>query len=247
HVNSLTGSVNIMQPKISVYGKTTHTIIAQLELNELSVKDLSYWNYLFNDKISVKNIVLKEPNVIYHHNDLVNRKSQKSYKESFDETIEIETIEIINGHVEIFNVANESLMLKSEDIQFKINSVSLNKSSLKQKIPFTFKNYQLTYNNMFYKMNDFENLLMEKADLNKDFYKIQKLSIKTNGSEEALSKQISVERDHFDLTIDSILIKNHGFGIKNDSIFYFESSQVDFYQPNFKIYRDKLVADDMTY
>jgi len=42
HVNSLTGSVNIMQPKISVYGKTTHTIIAQLELNEIVVKNLRY-------------------------------------------------------------------------------------------------------------------------------------------------------------------------------------------------------------
>src|SRR5690606_20505285 len=55
------------------------------------------------------------------------------------------------------------------------------------------------------------------------------------------------ERDHFNLTIDSILIKNHVFGIKNDSIFYFESKQVNFYQPIFKIYRDKLVEDDLSY
>src|SRR5690606_1133077 len=62
-----------------------------------------------------------------------------------------------------------------------------------------------------------------------------------------LSKQISVERDHFDLTIDSIKVENHDFGIKNDSLFYFESKQVDFHQPKLNIYRDKLVADDLSY
>lgn len=246
HVNSLTGSLEIIQPKILVYGKTTHNVNVEIALNQLSVNSLSYWDYLFNDKISVENILLNEPNIIYHHNDLVDVKSQKAFTD-FDKTIEVESVEIISGNVEIFNVADESLMLKSEAINFKISGIFIDKESIARKVPFAFKDYQLTYNNLFYQMNDFENLFMEKADFNTGFYKIQHLAIKTKFSHADLSNQISVERDHFDLTIDSVLVKNHEFGIKNDSTFYFESNQVNFYQPNFKIYRDKLVEDDLTY
>lgn len=248
HVSTLTGSVRLVQPIISVYGNTTKTTNAQIELEELSINNLSYWDYVFNDKIKVENILISEPKVIYHHNSLVNLKSsQKSYKDSFKKDIEIARVEVINGYVEVFNVANDSLILKSENIHFKVNDFAIKKSNLHRKIPVTFQDYQLTYNNMFYKLNDYENLVVEQANFNTDFYKIKNVSIKTKYTTRSLSKQISVERDHFDLTIDSITVKNHDFGIKNDSLFYFESKLVDFYQPKFKIYRDKLVADDSRY
>ncbi len=248
HVNALTGSVGLIHPKISVYGKTTDKISMEVELSELSINDVSYWDYIFNDKITIKNISINEPKAIYNHNELVNLKSsENSFKDSFKKDIEIETIEIVNGDVQIFNVANESLILKSEKINFKIHDVAIKKSNLNRKIPVTFQDYQLTCNNLFYMLNDYENLVVGEGDFNNDFYKIKNLSIKTTYSKKELSKQISVERDHFDLNIDSIVVKNHDFGIKKDSIFYFESNQVDFYKPIFKIYRDKLVEDDLTY
>lgn len=248
NVNVLTGCVMIIQPKLWVYGKTTQEMIAQIELNELSINDISYWNYLFKDKIAIKNISFDKPKAIYHHNKLVNlESSQKSYTNALDNDVEIGAIEIINGDVGIFSVDKDSLMVKAKDVNFKINAVGINKSSLKQKIPFTFGSYKLTYNDMFYVMNDFENLSMNAADFNTDFYKIQNLAIKTKYSPVDLSNQIAVERDHFNLTVDTILVKSHGFGFKNDSTFYFKSSEVDLYQPNFKVYRDKLVEDDLSY
>src|SRR5690606_20452046 len=124
HVNALTGSVKIIQPKILVYEKTTNILVAEIESNELSINNLGYWNYFFNDKIKVETISIKQPKAIYHHNELVNiESSQKSHTDSFKEDIEIETVEIIDGDVEIFNVTNHSLMLKAEDINFKINAV----------------------------------------------------------------------------------------------------------------------------
>ncbi|PKQ46545.1 hypothetical protein [Confluentibacter flavum] len=247
HVNSLTGSVGLIDPKILVYGNTTNNINVQIELKELSINNLSYWDYFFNDIINVDNISLNQPKIIYHYNSLVNLKSSNSYKDSFKKTIEIGTIEMFNGYLEVFNVANDSLILKSEAINGRVNTVAIKESSLKHKTPVTYQDYRLTYNNFFCKLNDFENLFIKHANFNTDFFNIKHVSIKTKYSKEALSKQISVERDYFDLTIDSILVKNHDFGIKNDSLLYFRSNQVDFYQPKFDIYRDKLVADDLSY
>ncbi|WP_111309473.1 hypothetical protein [Confluentibacter sediminis] len=247
HVNTLTGSVALINPHIFIYGKATHNITAEIELKKIAISNLSYWDYFFNDKISVEDILLNDPKVIYNHNELVSLKSsQNSYKDDFKKNIDIETIEIVNGNVQVFNVSNDSLLLKSEDVNFKVNTISVKKSNLKHKIPITFKDYYLTYNNLFYKLNDYDNLFLKHADFNMDFYKIKDLSIKTKYSKEALSKHISVERDYFDLTVDSLLVEKPDFGIKNDSVFYFESNQVNVYHPNFKVYRDKLVADDLS-
>src|SRR5690606_12859469 len=143
NVNTLTGSVALISPKILIYGKTTHDINAKLELKKVSVSNLSYWDYLFNDKISIENILLSDPKAIYYHNDLVTLKSSRnSYKESFKKNIDIETFEIVNGNIEIFNVSNDSLMLKSEEINLKVTAVSVKKSTLKKKIPVTFKTYE---------------------------------------------------------------------------------------------------------
>src|SRR5690606_29601084 len=110
-----------------------------------------------------------------------------------------------------------------------------------------FQDYQLTCDNLFYQLSDFENLFVKQAHFNTDFYNIKNISIKTKYSKEALSKQIAVERDYFDLAVDSIIIRDNDLGIKNDSSFYFKSRQVDFYQPKLNIYRDKLVADNLLY
>ncbi|WP_100615287.1 hypothetical protein [Confluentibacter citreus] len=248
HVNSLNGSVGLIGPKISVLGKTTNKINVQIRLKELSINDFSYWDYFFNDKINVKSISFDQPQIIYHHNSLVNLKSsQDSFEGSFKKDVEIGAIKIINGHLSVFDVANDSLLLKSEEINARVNAVVIKKSNLKDKIPFAFQDYHLTYNNMFYKLNDYENLFVSQANFNADFYKIKNVSIKTKYSKEALSKKIAVERDHFDLTIDSLLVNNHDFGVKNDSAFYFKSDQINFYQPKLIIHRDKLVVDNLNY
>lgn len=247
-VNVLTGSAELINPKISVYGKTTKAINAEIELKQLSINNLSYWDYFSNDKISLKNIILTQPKTVYHHNDLVDFKSyQNTYEQPFKKTVEIKAIEIIDGKVAVFDVANDSLLLKSEQMDFKANNIALKKSNPEEKASITFQDYLLTFSNLFYRLNDYENVFVKYADFNTDFHKIETLSLKTKYSQELLSKQISVERDHFDLTIDSIKVENHDFGIKNDSLFYFGSKRVDFYQPKLNIYRDKLIADDLSY
>lgn len=55
---------------------------------------------------------------------------------------------------------------------------------------------------------------------------------------------ISVERDHFDIKIDSFSLKSQKFGYEQDSLFYFKSELVELHQPKMSIYRNKLIADD---
>lgn len=247
-MNSVSGNVSFTDPLISVYGKTTNNIIAQIELQHLIIKGFSYWDYFFNNRISLENILFNQPKIIYYHNYLVKPKSyQNTYKNPIKKAVQIEIVEMEGGYIEVYNAATDSLISQSKNVSFKMNSVVMDQSTVKHKIPITYKGFSASSNNLFYRLNTYENLFLEHIDFNTSFSKIRGVKIKTKYSKEDLSKQISVERDYFDLTIDSIAVKNQDLGFKQDSLFYFKSDRVDFYQPTFKIYRDKLVADDLSF
>ncbi|SFZ91770.1 hypothetical protein SAMN05428642_102309 [Flaviramulus basaltis] len=245
-VNSLKGSVNISKPLISVYGKTTHKKNALVELEYFLVGSFSYWDYFFNDKITIGNVIFDEPNITYHHNDSVSSKSYNEVlKNKLNQIIQIESIQINNGNVEVYNVSNDSLILKSENLNFNINAIEVNQKKEKNQI--IYKDFKATSNNLIYKLNAYENLYLDHVDFRTDLSKLKGVRLKTKYAKEELSNIIKVQRDHFDLTIDSIEVKKQDFGFQQDSLFYFKSQRIDFYHPNFKIYRDKLIADDLSY
>ena len=121
-VNSLKGRVNISKPLISVYGKTTHKKNAIIELENFLVDGFSYWNYYFGDRIKLENIVFNQPKIIYHHNDSVKSKSyQETIQNKLNQIVKIETIKVNGGNIEVYNILNDSLILKSENVNFNIN------------------------------------------------------------------------------------------------------------------------------
>ena len=197
-VNSLTGTLRFMSPKVSVYGKTTSNIILKAEIEHFTIDDVSYWEYLFNDKITIKNIIFNQPNITYYHNDLVKSESYNSgFKKAFKKEIGIKSIKIINGTIKIFDVATDSILLHTEKIDVQISAVQINK-----KTHFSYKDFGFSAKNLFYPLNAFDQLFVERITLNSTASKLETIKIKTKYTKEQLSKMLSKERDYFDLTID---------------------------------------------
>ena len=245
-VNSLKGKLRFVNPQVSVYGKTTGTVNLGAELQSFTIDDVNYWDYLFNNKISIENIIFNQPKVTYYHNEEVKSKSYSNvFKNPFDKLIHIENLQINNGTIKVFNATTDSLMLQSEKIDFEFSSVQIEKKSNKKSI--SYQNFSFYSTNLFYRLNTFDNLLVEHLTISPKTSKIKGLRIKTKYKKEQLSKLLSTERDHFDLSVDSLVVKNQDFGFKHDANFYFKSERVDFFAPYFDIYRDKLVSDDLTY
>mgnify|MGYP003665971558 CR=1 FL=1 len=244
-VNVLSGHVGLTEPVVSVYGKTTNRINAKVALKSLDLNGFGYFDYFFNDKIGLDAIMINQPKITYFHNDAVKSNSYlDAFGSGLKQAVEIESIQIKDGNIEIYKVSKDSLMLKSEAIDFNISMLEIDQA--KNSNPIVYKDFSLICDNLFYMMNDYENLFLEHADFNSKDSKVSGLSIKTKYSTDELSQRISKERDYFNLKIDSVVIKDQDFGFKQDSLFYFKSQRIDFYQPDFKIYRDKLVEDDLS-
>jgi hypothetical protein len=245
-LNAFTGHLNVIEPHIRVYGKTTDTVNLSITLKRLNIEGVSYWSYVFNDKIYADKVIFEQPNITYYHNNLVqNNTYHKRFNSSFKHKVAIQYLEIVDGKLDVYQAQNNTLALKSNAINFKIEDVSIAPNTTKAHI--SYKNYSVNSSNVFFKISAFEDLNLAHININPETIKLTDVKLNTTLSRNALSNHIATERDHYNLNIDSIALKYPDFGLKQDSLFYFNSPHTTIYQANFEIFRDKLLPDDMSY
>ncbi|WP_092850536.1 hypothetical protein [Algibacter pectinivorans] len=245
-LNILTGHLNIKESTVTVYGKTTDSINLKVDFQDLSVSGVSYWSYLVNNKIAVDEIVLSKPQVTYFHNDLVEKSSyNNSFKSSLKQDIEIGSIQVKDGELRMYKASNDSLLLKTEAIQCDIKNLLVVKDTGEPKL--SYEGFDVKTGDLFYAMNSFENLRLKTLSLNPEAAKFRAITLNTKYTKEALSTTTNVERDHYGLSIDSLEIAQPKFGFEPDTLFHFKTPLATIHHADFKVFRNKLLPDDMSY
>ncbi|PWK19562.1 AsmA family protein [Xanthomarina spongicola] len=245
HLSILKGKIEVEDIKLTNFGKTIKKPNAQINIEQLSINGLSYWNYLLSNLIQIDEIYLKNPNISYYHNPLIpNEEYLTSNKKSISKQIQIKEINIDKGHVLVMDSETDSLKFQTENIYLKLEKIVFNQETQTRKIPFDYDNYQINFDSFFGQLGDYECLTVKHGKLTKDATELTSLRLYTKYTKEKLSRIIPFERDHFNLRIDSVQVEKPHFGIIEDSIWQFSSNKVAFFKPDFNVYRDKLVADD---
>ncbi len=247
NLSVLRGSLNLERPTVTIRSKSSDTIILVNEISSIEIDDFGYWNYLLSDKITIKNININEPKITFHYHKTVEKKKEISGKSNNAEGIfQVKNINILNGNVSVFDIVNDSLIMKINNFNIKFKDIYVSPETLNQKIPYTYSNYNIDFKNLFYSLNEFENLKVGKTVLSSGKLSFDNFNLYTKHSKQQLSNMISIERDHVNLNVDNLSISDEKFGYHKDSIFYFKSPKIVFTKPVFNIYRDKLEADDAT-
>lgn len=246
-INIWRGSVVMVHPKIVNKGSHTSQINAEIELDTLLVDGFGYWNYLFNDNIHVESVQLRSMMLLYNHNSAIPKAEYKtSSTEQLKQEIKIDWFNIQNAEISIKDIATDSLLLYTKNLTANVMDIHVDNNSVKSPIPFNYGDYNLSFNDLFYSMGDYENLKMSSATITQDKASFNQLKLVTKYSKTKLNQIIAVERDHFDVTIPSLVLEGQKFGYEQDSIFYFKSPKVTFENPKMHIYRNKLLPDDST-
>lgn len=220
----------------------------EIYLERFFVRGFSIWKYIVEDQISIKEVHFSEPNVIYNIKPKGKGGKAKTALIKFDKTVTLDRFIIENGEVHIYDKSNkDSLMFETVKLDFTLEQLKIDEKSIQKKIPFIYDDYTLSLSDLFFRLSDFENLLLKSIISAADGTTIKGMSINTKYSKDQLQKHILVERDHFDIDIATLHFKGQNFGFEEDSIFYFQSPEVRLQSANMKIYRDKLTADDETH
>ena len=243
----LNGDFKMQEALLTIKGKTTEKINTQLEFKTLSIEDFSYWNYWKNNTIDIENLKLITPKLTHFYNKKVSSKDfNTQIKNQVKFPVYIDSFSVENANVEIFDFNTEDVLFKSEQLNLSTSNIVFNANTSNAKVPFRFEEFKLSTNNMFYVLNDFENLTVNKIEVHKNNATFFDLKIKTKYEKQELSKHLKVERDYYDLNVEEIVVNDFATNFKNDSVFSFTTDNVVIKQPNFNIYRDKLVADDLS-
>uniref|UniRef100_UPI00404AED74 hypothetical protein n=1 Tax=Gelidibacter sp. TaxID=2018083 RepID=UPI00404AED74 len=244
-ISTLNGRITLVKPQIIQKGEITHKENFKATLESLQIDDISYWDVLFNDKIYIQHIELNTPTIVYFKNDTIDKNEYKKQNvKELKQSFHIEKLSILNGDITVFDAANDSLLLKSSGMMLVMDDVMTDAKTMEKKLPFTYSNYELKMQEVFLKSGDYENLMVDDLHINKQKSVLKAVKLQTKYSKAQLSRRITKERDHFDISIDSMVLDNQHFGYKQDTLFYFKTSKLSLYQPKLNVYRDKLVADD---
>ncbi|MGO3181298.1 MAG: hypothetical protein ACTIJ9_00555 [Aequorivita sp.] len=245
-VESFGGSLTITNPSLIIKNKEDNVEHTFINVEKLKISDISYWDYLFKKEIHIENISLENP-IMAYYKDRVISKQDTVKKDIFEvyKPILIDKIQIKNSEFAIYEKDKDSTMLYTKGLSLEVDGIKVDNKTISRKIPLDFKSYEAKSDTVFVKVGPYENLTMEDFTIKDSKAKFEDIKLKTKYSKRELSKLITKERDHYNLSLASLSLDGIDFGF-NKNQFFAKSKKVSLNTPSLEIYRDKLVADDQT-
>ncbi|QDO95341.1 hypothetical protein FNB79_15630 [Formosa sediminum] len=254
HVNVFQGLLFVENPELifSKQNKTGKNL--NVKLDNFKLENVSYWQFIFNKTIHLDQIELENADISYkknsfksdtQHSKVTSEDSQNKPLQAFNKQIKIDNLHLSHAKLTIYQATSDSIFLKSENVNMSFNAIVLDDASAQKNIPFTYSDYSIQTDSLTFNVGIYETLSLQNLEFTNKNWVIRDLKLKTKYSKQELTKIIKKERDHFNVEIDSLWLKQPDFGFNNNR-FYFKSDSIIIEKPDAKIYRNKLVADDYT-
>lgn len=247
HVNIWGGNVVMVQPKIVKEGQYTASKNAEVTLDSIIINGFGYWNYLMHDNISISSIQLRSPKILYHHNKNIPSEEYKSSQmDQMEQEITVDRFNMYNGELNIRDFDTDSLLLQAEQLTFNIRDIVVDNASVENHIPMRYQDYDVSFTDLICTMGEYEKITLNSAEITQDTATFNGLKLFTKYSKAKYDRMLTIERDHYDVTIPTLTVEAYDFGYERDSVFYFKTPKVIFESPELLIYRNKLNEDDLT-
>ena len=245
-VETFGGSLTVTNASLIIKNKADGAQHTFVNVEKLKISDISYWDYLFNNEIHVETITLDNPTIAYY-GDRIQKNIDSTRNKIFSvyKPILIDRLKINNTKFAMYEDGKDSTKIYAKALSLEIDDIKIDNNTIVRKIPITYKTYTAKSDSVFVKVSAYENLTVKDFSIENRTAIFKDLTLKTKYSKRELSRIITKERDHYDLTLKSLSIADFDFGFKQNH-FFAKSKKVSLAAPSLEIYRDKLVTDDLT-
>ncbi len=240
------GTITLDSLTVSIKNKSdkvTHTIVS---VKKFIIEDVGYIDYIFKKEIHIEDIKIKEPTIVYYKDKLIGIKNSKTTiakPVQLFKPVLVDELKIYDADFRIYDNTKDSLFLYSKNVNLEIRDILLNDSIVGQRLPVHFEKYKASADSLYMKVGKYETLNVGNFDLKDKNAKFTNINLKTKYSKQQLSKEIAIERDHFNVHVPTFTIADITFGF-NVRKFFAKSSLLSLNNLSAEIFRDKLVADD---
>jgi len=235
-VSIINDQVTIANPKWKV-GKYS------IQTDKILIEDLSYFDYFFNKRIVIGEIDISNPEVIFKENDSVQDRSIKNKNLHFKKEIVVKKFIVKGGCLVLKENEPVSNKLYFSIKELKFYEILINSKTLRGSLPFEYKRGEIESDSVFYELDEAHNIILKNLKLKDRDLEVKGFRIVPKYGKSEFDRRISVEKDRFELGLNSIKINALDWGIKNDSL-YLLAPVTHISGADFKVYRNKLLPDD---
>ena len=246
-VDLLIGNVLINEVSLEIKNRdsiSTHTF---LELDKIQLKGLSYVSMFFNNTMALDAVVLTKPELNYYpYKYIPSKKAASNGLVGLLKTISVEKLDIQEGSFKIMKNAVDSIQVSIDSYDFTLYNSSTDPKLITQKIPLKYDGYDLKATEIFADLGKYETLRVKQLSTSESELQLKDVLLSSKFNKIELSRRLKTERDHIELKIPQVKLKNIDFGFEKNR-FEIATDLVQFKGPRVKVYRDKLVNDDLKY
>ncbi|WP_034260942.1 AsmA family protein [Altibacter lentus] len=240
------GTITFKDVSLQIQNADTASVHSTVTVKELIIEDISYWKYLFHNEIHIEDIKIFYPEVTYYtHLYRTPKDSARGSALNLNKPIRIDELSIDHTRLTLFDDSEENTLLYAENLTVEIDDILIDQNTLRKRLPLEFGDYIAKADSIFAKVGPYENVTTRNFKLKKKRAVFTNLKLATKYSRQQHAQLLDKERDHFDLTIDSLEIDAIDFGFTERELFV-NSNRLLLAQPKLDIYRNKLVADDFS-
>lgn len=237
---------------IVVPKKTMHDTVNKIgiyaRIESITVEKFKVWDIIFNDKIMAKSITVNKPVVLLYKKDEKEGKSTQSIRsevvDPMQKIIVVSEIYLNQGNLKIIAAKNNQPILSSANINVQLKGIAITDETLKGKIPFLFKQYDVSCDSVYYRINEFYRVEANSLHTTNTFLQIKKWALTPEYSRREFVQKIKREKDLYTINADSLTIKNMDWGFKKGKLF-FNADAVVFDKMSADIFRSKIPKDDL--
>ncbi|MCM4155354.1 hypothetical protein DHD80_04975 [Gramella sp. AN32] len=240
-VKVLNRSAELINPSIKFKGKI-------LEVDTIRLENIQLWEYIMNKDIVVGNLNISKPVIKFYNfekeaGDTI--EEDKSPSSDFNSRVRIKNIIVTGGSFEIFDKDSINHRLYTKIEKINLDEVRINSKTLKEQIPFDYDLILLNADSIYYDLNAWQNVYAGNFIIKNNDLLIKRFKLKPKFSKTEHQAHIQVEKDWYDLEIDSVGVKKLTWSIQNDSL-QIRNDLTEITGAKFYIYRDKTQPDDNT-
>lgn len=235
-VNIFENYVRVSKPKWKI-GKYS------FQTDEILINGLSYYDYFFNKKIVVGGIDISNPEVIFNKDERVEKTSNKNNNLHFEKEISVKKFNITGGFFKLKendSVPN-NLFFSIKELHFR--DILVNTRTLKATLPFEYNRGMIESDSIFYQVNAEHTAILKNLVLKDRNLTVKDIRIIPEYSKTEFDSRISLEKDRFELKINSVKINDLDWEFNNDSLELTSPVSV-ISGADLKIYRNKALPDD---
>ena len=244
-INLLRGNIEFEKIEVLSSGRQTSSCEIVVDADKLSIGGFSYWKIFFEKSIHLKTLTLSKPHLNFKScpKNKSDNNATKANPINLLKKIFIEELIFDSGMVEILNSNGDVELLSVASIDLKLKNVFTDPKTITEYVPFRFEEYGITISDLKAPLGEFESVQMGTMQLDNSTISVKDVILNTIVSKSELSREITYQRDHIDLNIPEILVNDHHYLMRNDSLqVNFKSLALNL--PRLEIYRDKSRLED---